>query len=210
MMKLVVFDFDGVLFDGFKQVWKILRRIFKKHGFTKVLTADDFKKLFLKNFYVSTEELGFDIINTPGLKEEIIEQVNKEFDPPLFNGMEDVVKSLSDKAVLAIESSNFEPVMRRMLRKEGLEKNFTHVVGADKIASKTERLKMLTEKIHPEKVVFVTDTVGDIEEAKTIGIPVIAVTWGYHNYRQLKKAQPLCIVRKPEELVEQVERVLYG
>jgi phosphoglycolate phosphatase len=48
--------------------------------------------------------------------------------------------------------------------------------------------------------VYVGDTVGDVHEAKEAGIPVIAVTWGYHTKEMLEKAQPTELVTSVTEL----------
>ncbi|MBI4016796.1 MAG: HAD hydrolase-like protein [Candidatus Aenigmarchaeota archaeon] len=203
--KLVIFDFDGVLFDSLNTVWKIIKPFIKKHGFTKVKNKQDFRKLFITNFYTATEHLGFDICHTPELHNEIMNIMETNYDPPIFLGITKIIKKLAQRCTLAVESSNYESAMRRILKAHDLEKYFTFIAGADKEPSKTKRLQNLLQNVRPAAALFVTDTVGDISEAKKAGIPSIAVSWGYHTYRQLKKAHPLDTARTPEELVKKIK-----
>ena len=201
---LVIFDFDGVIADAFEQVWNMFQEFFARHHFTKVPTKTAFRNLFFSNFYEATEALGFDICHTPKLQQEMKELLHERYNPSPFAGMKEAIEHLAQNYDLAIESSNYyEPVMR-FLKKQGSEKAFTLVVGADEEVSKTKRLKKCIEKLKPNNVLFVTDTVGDIKEAKAVGIPVIAVTWGYQSYPQLKKEQPLALVRTPQDLVQTI------
>lgn len=205
MTTLIVFDFDGVLFDAFDSVWKLLKQYFNKHHFTKVKTKQDFRNLFHTNFYTSTEQLGFDICHTPKLHNDIMSIMKTMYDPPIFPHTAAVIRELAQQHTLAVESSNYENVMRRLLAKYGLEKYFAVVAGADSEPSKAKRLRYLLQHIKPSKALFVTDTVGDIIEAQEAGIPALAVSWGYHTYRQLKKAQPLYVARTPKELVQKIK-----
>lgn len=52
----------------------------------------------------------------------------------------------------------------------------------------------------PEDCIFVTDTVGDINEAKKLNIDAIGVTWGLHSREILEEAKPLAIIDTIEEL----------
>ncbi len=203
---LVIFDFDGVIADAFDQVWGLFQEFFARHNFTKVSTKTAFRNLFFSNFYESTEALGFDICHTPELQREMKEALHERYNPRIFAGMKKSIQTLADTYCLAIESSNYHEPLVRVLRKECLEKAFTFIVGADEDVSKTKRLKKCIEAVKPHKVLFVTDTVGDIKEAKAADIPVVAVAWGYQSYPQLKKEEPLAVVRTPQELVQTIRR----
>ncbi len=162
------------------------------------------RKLFITNFYTATEQLGFDICHTPELHNEIMNIMETNYNPPIFPNTGKIIKELTQRCTLAVESSNYKRAMKRVLTAHGLEKYFAVIAGADKEPSKTKRLQNLLQKIRPAAALFVTDTVGDISEAKKAGIPCITVSWGYNTYRQLKKAHPLDTARTPEELVKKI------
>jgi len=204
LSKLVIFDFDGVLFDAFDNVWRTLQPIFRRHNFRHIRTPQEFRNLFDQNFYAATEQLGFDICHTPALKKEIANAMIREYHPPLHHGMASIVRQLSINYTLAVESSNFERAMKRMLREHGLLRFFTAIAGADKEAYKGTRMRALVRTFKPAKTIFVTDTAGDVLDARKAGIPTIGVTWGYQSYQQLKKAKPLSIARTPQDLLKKI------
>ncbi|MBI4148756.1 HAD hydrolase-like protein [Candidatus Woesearchaeota archaeon] len=201
---LVIFDFDGVLFDAFDNVWRTLQPIFRRHNFRRIRTPQEFRNLFDQNFYAATEKRGLDICHTPALKKEIANAMTREYHPPLHHGMASIVRQLSTKYTLAVESSNFERAMKRMLRKHGMLRFFTAIAGADRQAYKGTRMRTLVHTLKPAQTLFVTDTAGDVVDARKAGIPTIGVTWGYQSYHQLKKAKPLSIARTPQQLLKKI------
>ena len=72
--------------------------------------------------------------------------------------------------------------------------------------NKTERINNAFEKygVGPKDCVFITDTLGDMREAASCGIPSIGVTWGFHKKNNLEKGNPFKIAETPEELIEAV------
>ena len=73
--------------------------------------------------------------------------------------------------------------------------------------SKIEKIRMLFEKyaIGPDRSVFITDTLGDMHEAKEHELGVIACSWGFHPHQQLEKGMPFRIVDTPAELPDAID-----
>ncbi len=61
--------------------------------------------------------------------------------------------------------------------------------------------------LKPEECIFVTDTTGDIIEARKINLRTITVTWGYHNKELLESEYPFCIVDTPDELLKAIVNI---
>jgi phosphoglycolate phosphatase-like HAD superfamily hydrolase len=59
----------------------------------------------------------------------------------------------------------------------------------------------------PKDCIFVTDTIGDIKEARHFDILSIAVTWWYHPRKLLLSEKPYQIVESPRELWVVLERL---
>ena len=61
---------------------------------------------------------------------------------------------------------------------------------------------MVLEKygIQPNDCVFITDTLGDMREAKAAGVGAIGVSWGFHSRETLSKDEPLRIVESPQDM----------
>ena len=51
-------------------------------------------------------------------------------------------------------------------------------------------------------MVLVTDTSGDIGEARASGIDAIGVEWGMHNEQQLVAAGALQVAKAPRQLLQ--------
>ncbi len=62
-------------------------------------------------------------------------------------------------------------------------------------------------KTIPENAVFITDTVGDVLEARKCGVKAIAVTWGFHGEATLQKAKPAKIVSTSEDLLKSIKDI---
>ena len=61
-------------------------------------------------------------------------------------------------------------------------------------------------KLKPDECIFVTDTLGDLLEAKELNIGTIAVTWGYHEEERLKFGHPDIIINNFDELIPSIEK----
>ena len=124
----------------------------------------------------------------------------------VFQTIPPIIRQLSHYYYLAVISSNFNRIISYNLKKRGLLNNFSLLVGADVIESKVKRLeKCLTKfNIKPSEAVYIGDTAGDIKEAKKVKIKTMAVTWGFHNKKMLKKAKPDFIAEKSSQIVEEL------
>ena len=55
--------------------------------------------------------------------------------------------------------------------------------------------------LQKENILYVGDTIGDIEASRKAGIRVAAVTWGYNTKESLEAAKPDFLISQPEELL---------
>jgi phosphoglycolate phosphatase len=60
----------------------------------------------------------------------------------------------------------------------------------------------------PENVVFVGDTLTDIETGKQAGVDVYALPTGYDSKKELARGRPKRILRNLKEIVHRVEHPL--
>ena len=86
---------------------------------------------------------------------------------------------------------------------------FKDILGVESHASKEEKFKMLFKKykLNNKNCLFVTDTLGDILEAGKLGIPTIAVDFGFHERERLEKGKPLMILSKFEDILPAIDRI---
>ena len=87
---------------------------------------------------------------------------------------------------------------------KGLTNLFAAFLGPRAAFHKDKKIKMAMDEFGygPEQTIFISDTAGDILEAKKAGVPTVAVTWGYHPIETLEKVKPDHIANNIEELKE--------
>jgi phosphoglycolate phosphatase len=130
-----------------------------------------------------------------------------EQEAKLFGGMGEAIEKLSHAYVLIIVSSTITSPIQGFLEKHHIGRYFSEVMGADVHTNKYEKIKMVLKNYGTEasQCVFVTDTLGDMREAKRAKVGTIAVSWGFHSVETLLKGGPFRIVERPEEIAPAIE-----
>jgi len=198
MKKLVIFDFDGVIENTLELALTLVGE--QMPG----LTLEEFQSWFDTNFYQAVKEKGIPFdgsVYYPKYETALRERV---LDPEIKKDLE----TLHEHASLAIVSSSHDDALKEYVERNGVAHLFDEVWGAATHKSKVEKLKGLMKAHHvlPEETVFVTDTLGDIREAREAGIESVAVTWGFHPKERLLKGNPQSVVETPKELLEVLSR----
>jgi phosphoglycolate phosphatase len=196
MIKAIIFDFDGVIGDTYDISFQVARDI---HPNT---TRRDFLGLFMGNVY-ETAAVFFTGKNVP----LFFEKQKQAFTGKNFFAVQPMLEKLSKQYRLFIISGNIDNNIKYFLECGNLGGYFQRILGATTHRSKAERFKMVFRdyNLTPGECLFVTDTVGDIIEAKEVNIRTIAVSWGYHDEQLLRNQQPLTIAHTPDELVSIIE-----
>ncbi len=198
-MKLVIFDFDGVIVNTFDMALKISTVI------NPDMTSEKYKSFFIGNFYshdlkdeaeIDGKKIKYFDEYAKGIQSEKTEEIIK-----------DQIIELSKKYILTIVSSTISPVIKDYLLKEGLAVYFSEIYGSDVHKSKVEKIRRLLNEynVDPEEAIFITDTTGDIKEGRECGVESIAVTWGYLSKEELVKEKPFAIIDNPAQIKEVVD-----
>lgn len=192
--KLVIFDFDGVVVNTFPFACEIGKEQFG-------VTEEEYKKKFEGNFYTAGTDAGKQI-ETPVNFDFFAQYQLKLMNVAPEVGVIETTQRLSEQYTLAIVSSTLTNIIHDYLVKFDARAYFQEILGADIEKSKVIKINRLLENNNLEHsdAVFITDTSGDVQEARQCGVKAIAVTWGYHPKNTLEKANPFCIVETPEEL----------
>ncbi len=194
-MKVVIFDFDGVIVDSFSASYRSWVLSFKG------LSEEDFKARLLGNIYENKFEKK--------LKEESREGLFGEYKKRLLfippnEDVSETLQKLKKKYLLFINSSAPEEALNEYIKKYKLNGLFEEVLGYNFSKSKVIKFKYLFEKydLKREDCIFVTDTLGDIREANEVGLKTIAVDFGFHDREVLEKGKPLKIISEFKDLLE--------
>lgn len=202
-MKLVIFDFDGVLVNTVELSYKI-------HAIkNKNLTKDQFQEYATGNFYEGYNQAVKEGKHIPA--DDYYGEYKKGLDIlTIHEILHEAILFLVKNYKLVIISSTDGSYINDFLKKENISSCFSDVLGADIHRSKTLKIQTILTKygLEPEKAVFITDTLGDIKEARECGVQSIGVTWGLHDRLILEKGDPFKIIDNPQELIGAVENVL--
>ncbi|MFA5933652.1 MAG: HAD hydrolase-like protein [Candidatus Paceibacterota bacterium] len=200
MKKLAIFDFDGVFVHTLDMCYAINSKV-NPH-----LSFEEYKKMSYGNFFQSFQGDAPSVVFTPSptFYEEYADQllnnfsVSKELNKMFFR--------LKREYTLCIVTSALEEIIKPFLKKEGLLELFSDVLGKEVHKSKVVKLKHLLEKyaVASENALYVTDTLGDIREAREAGIGSIGVTWGLHEYEVLIIGNPLSISESVKDLEQKI------
>ena len=119
----------------------------------------------------------------------------------LFPGIAKAIKKIHGNYILSIASSGKQKNILQLLNKNGLDK-FLAIVLATTENTKENMINEIVKRfgIKPKETVMVTDTVGDINIAKKMGLKTIAVTWGFHPKKLLSLTVPDKIVSDRSKL----------
>ncbi|MBI2630698.1 HAD family hydrolase [Candidatus Nomurabacteria bacterium] len=202
-MKLVIFDFDGVLANTIELSYTI------HTAKNPNMTLEHFKEYSNGNFYENYNKAVKEGRHIPA--DDFYGDYKKGLDILTIDKiLHDSILFLSKKYKLVIISSTNSSFINDFLANENLSGYFADILGADVHTSKALKIKTVLEKykLDPSNCVFVTDTLGDIKEARECSVQSIAVTWGLHDKSILEKGNPVKIIDNPQDLVGVIENVL--
>jgi phosphoglycolate phosphatase len=182
--KIFLFDFDGPIIDTTDICFGISCK--NKPD----LTRAEYKEAFMGNIHSSKLHLDHQIV-----KYDFHTEYYKALpEMKAVEGVREVLAGLvADGAILSIVSSSETKAIVDWLTMNGMREYFDQILGRDVETSKVKKFLMLAEhyQTEPKDMTFVTDTVGDVREARELGMPTVAVTWGYHDKELLQSAQEI-------------------
>lgn len=208
MQKLVMFDFDGVLVDSFVPLYRINQLGAAK--FNKTISAEEYRSCFsgnihekIKKFYDLDEENDAKLV---AYKRSVFPQEYNVKTVPLFDFSKELVSQLAENHKLVIVTSSPPEAVKGILENAGLEKFFTEISGFNKGGKNLTFARM--KEIYKDcgQIFFITDTIGDIEEAKKTDFPIftIGVPWGFHTPEELAAAGASVVVKNSEEIIDYI------
>jgi phosphoglycolate phosphatase len=186
MKKTIIFDFDGVIADTLNIAFEIAKINYPS------LTIDSYKDKWKVRFseVIFTEpkvgpKISFDEeyakkvkdLKIDPLKKEILQKLSKDFDFHIISG-------------------NNSKTIREFCISNNID-YFIEIMGNDVDVSKVNKFNTLFKKynLNPKDLIFITDTAGDIIEAKEVGIKtVIAITSGFQDEVVLREAEPTYLI----------------
>ena len=202
-MKLLLFDFDGVLVDSLDVYEKTVTLCLKKINQPLTRGRAEFLELFDGNFYETLRQKGINLDNFMKASVDILAQVDYSQMKP-FEAMRPVLQELKKKHCLIVISSNDTPTIQEALRLYDFNGIFQEILGSDFMLSKKEKILYTIKKyqVMPEDIYYIGDTIGDIKEGRQAGVKTIGVTWGWHDKIKMASSNPDYLFDDPQELLQ--------
>lgn len=174
---------DGVIFDTVSMSQQYFLQQFPH------MNAEVQKELLTGNFHEEFQK--FKEANAPKVETEEEMEARKaafsltKLQAKMYDGMHDLLHELHEKGyILVLNTSALPRNTVPLLEKADIARMFDFVAASDVSKSKVDKFKIIEEKYSAtkEQLLFVTDTLGDLREADTAGVPTVAVMWGAHDH----------------------------
>jgi phosphoglycolate phosphatase len=121
-----------------------------------------------------------------------------------FPGVENVLATLQkDGYSIYIMSSNSESNIEKFLVTNNMRDYFTKIYGSIGLLGKARALRHIIaqNKFETDDVIYIGDEPRDIIAAKQVGVPCVAVAWGYNSPELLVDHSPMVIVKNAKQLL---------
>lgn len=215
MLRAIIFDCDGVIADTEPLHFAALQNVLGEEGislskeayYSEYLALDDrgcFIKAFSKGGAVLTpEKLGDLVARKAAAVEPVINARLR-----LFPGAADLIRSASQRFVVAVASGALTREVEIILRKAGVSDCFKAIVGAEDVTRSKphpdpflEALKRINSgsaaQIVPAECLVIEDSIHGVQAAHAAGMRCLAVT---NTYQPEKLAQAEHVVATLEGL----------
>ena len=210
----IIFDLDGTLIEAYEAIHIGLNEALRAYGKEVVPLSD--QKRYLKADLEATLAVFFSPEEIPKaipIMRKTYEEVYLD-KTHFLDGAAEILEALhSNGILLGVASNKFGRFSRGALNHLGVAHLFRAVIGAGDVP----RNKPFPDMIHsvlkamdlpPENVVFVGDTLTDIETGKQAGVDVYALPTGYDSKKELARGRPKRILGNLKEIVHRVEHPL--
>ena len=212
-VELIIFDWDGTLFDSVGQIVASLQ--YAAQQFQQPLTDDAAKSIIGLGL---PEVMQILFPQVPHLQQDILQcyadhyVANSKTDA-WFQGVAELLSDLKQQGVkLAVATGKSRKGLDRVLTQTQSHDVFDITRAASETQSKPHpRMleEILTElNVTADCAIMVGDTSYDLEMAQNINMPRIGVSYGVHSITTLQHYQPLAIVHNVQELQLYLNRLL--
>ena len=189
---LAIFDFDGTLADSAAWFRSVINHVALRHGFRQV-TDEELENLRGKPTAAIIRYLGVPAWKMPFIANTMRQLVARDAHQiGLFHGVDALLSSLVEHGVaIAIVTSNSESNVRRILGEENAKRIDHYACGAS-LFGKASKFHAIIKRLkaNPGRTIAIGDEVRDLEAARTAGLAVGAVSWGYATIDLLRAQQP--------------------
>jgi phosphoglycolate phosphatase len=209
-IKGVIFDLDGTLIDSFQAIYLSFRHTYEGLGLAP-LSYEEVKGVIGYGLNHSFRDLLGDEWVSPAIRlfRQKYEEVFRSHTHLLADARA-VVEGLHARGTrLAIATNKLGRFAREIFRHFEMEGLFDAIVGDEDVTQNKPHPEMLIRAIHEmglpkEAVIFVGDSLIDIQTGENAGVRVFAVPTGLATREELEKARPAKLLNRLTDLLNHV------
>lgn len=214
--KGIIFDLDGTLLDTIDDLGDSMNEVLKTYNLP-IFTMEEykwkigggFKGLAMNSFPKGTDS---DTI------EKAILLFSNTYDSMYLNktkpyrDIDYILDELNKMNLkIGINSNKKDSYTKELANKFFKRIPFIEIYGErDGIPKKPDPISALeiikSMKLKPKEVLYIGDSMVDMETAKNAGIDSIGVLWGFRDYEELSKNGATYIVSEPKDILDIVNR----
>jgi phosphoglycolate phosphatase len=209
-MNTVIFDLDGTITDPAAGITRSINHALVELGH-EAYQEKDLQKYIGPHLNITFSELM-------GTTDEAtisraIELYRERYVPVgyrenrLYDGIREVLaRLLADNSILCIVTTKRKDIAEKVLEFLRVDTFFAQVHGCDLHRSKSDLLRKILsdDSLAKRPMVMIGDRATDFWAAAEVGMPSIAVRWGYGTDNELAMATD--VVETPSELPRAIER----
>lgn len=203
VLPIVIFDFDGTIADTAPLIRNFLDVAMQKQGLSPV-TDGELEELRNYPLRQIVKDLKLGRVQLWRLVRALKKEIREASDRlELVDGMAELLSTLRLQGYsLGIVTSNDSTLVEQFLAQHNIPP-FDFVLGGNGPFVKDRALRSAQKKyaIDHQVCVYVGDETRDVDAARSAGIPIIAVTWGFNTKQALNQLEPDTIVDNPSEIV---------
>jgi HAD superfamily hydrolase (TIGR01509 family) len=211
MIKVVVFDFDGVLFKSNDVHVKLWEKVMKRYGVDSKIT----EKIITESFGKSYEEIVEKLMPKEHMSklEEILREFLKEITSPEYpkkfkvvDGAKKFIEELRSEGIrTAIATGNKKFVMELWLKELSFLRLFDMIITPEDVKHGKPHPDMLLKAltffgINRKEMIYVGDAKDDMEMGKAAGVTTVAVLTGAMNRKEAEEERADIILEKITDL----------
>ena len=197
---LILLVFVGVIAESMDAYFGAFAEVCAEMGYRRLNSREAFLKLFEGNPIRQLFWAGFPIFR--------LRRILNRFKPRLleahklirpFEGITEVVSTLARRFPVFVITSNVAEIVSAFLKRHGIV-GVAGVIGSETHTSKVRKIRRMLRQYPKYQAYYVSDTKGDLLEARRAGAIPVAVAWGWHSVNKLAEGKPAHMVSSPEEL----------
>lgn len=200
---ILLFDFDGTLADTLAEAVAIINRIGPEYNLKKI-NSEELAKLRKMSAREVIKYSGLPLLQIPFIISRVKNELRKNIEKiEPAKDIKKVIEELSnDKYEMGIVTSNLKESVEKFLENHDIN-FFSYIHSENNIFGKGQVLKKVMDEqgLDPGEVIYFGDEVRDIDAARSAGIRIISVSWGFNAEEKLREHNPDWLIHSPEEIL---------